>query len=64
MTVAYRTAADGSTKDIKVQQSSGYHVLDQATTQCVASWQFFPATHDGHPVEIDRVNKIGWSLGP
>jgi len=36
-------AVEGSPKEIKVRESSGYKVLDQAAVEAVQKWQFVPA---------------------
>ena len=59
-TYSYRIATDGSTKDIKLTQSTGDADLDKATLDCVASWKFFPAMQKGKPVEIDRNGGQHW----
>ena len=58
--MTYRIATDGTTKDIRVQQSSGNVALDEVSSDCVASRRYFPVTHDGQPVEIDWVFKVVW----
>lgn len=58
--ITYRIGTDGTTQDIRVQQSSGDVALDDVSSDCVASRRYFPATHNGQPVEIDWVFKVAW----
>ncbi|MBV9571207.1 MAG: TonB family protein [Alphaproteobacteria bacterium] len=57
---SYRIGTDGSTKDIKLTQSTGDADLDKATLDCVAAWKFFPAVQDNKPVEVDRTGGQHW----
>jgi TonB family protein len=59
-TVSHRIAIDGTTRDAKITESSGDPVLDRATLDCVNAFKYFPALHDGQPVEIDRTLFIKW----
>ena len=43
--------ADGSTKALTVQRSSGYGVLDEAGVQAVKGWRFAPGRLGGDTVE-------------
>jgi len=43
-------AADGSVSEVRVRQSSGSPVLDQAAIDTVRNWKFRPATVDDQPV--------------
>jgi|tagenome__1003787_1003787.scaffolds.fasta_scaffold20983443_10 TonB family protein len=63
-TFSYRIGTDGSTRDIKLAQSTGDADLDKATLDCVASWKFFPAVQNGKPVEIDRNGGQHWRTHP
>ncbi len=47
--------ADGSLDELKVEQSSGYDILDQAALSAVERWRFKPARKDGDavPSELD-----------
>lgn len=42
--------ASGLPGQVKVQQSSGHEVLDNAALNTVGSWRFVPARHNGEPV--------------
>jgi protein TonB len=42
---------DGSAKDVKVDQSSGFRELDQAAIQAAQRWKFNPAKKGGAAVE-------------
>ena len=48
---------DGSPKQVKVEQSSGYHELDRAAVQAAKRWKFNPGTRNGVPYE-------GWAQDP
>ncbi len=43
--------SDGSVGQVKVVESSGSPVLDDAAVRAATSWTFAPATRDGQPVE-------------
>ncbi len=57
---SYRIGTDGSTKDIKLTQSTGDADLDKATIDCVAAWKFFPAVQNNKPVEVERTGGQHW----
>lgn len=42
--------ADGSVGTLKLAESSGYPLLDQAAASAVRQWRFHPATVNGKPV--------------
>lgn len=42
---------DGSPKDIKVDQSSGFHELDRAAMEAAQHWRFNPTIRNGKKVE-------------
>jgi TonB family protein len=63
-TYAYRIGTDGSTKDIKLTQSTGDADLDKATLDCVAAWKFFPALQNNNPIEIERTGRQHWRIQP
>ncbi len=42
---------DGSAKEVRVDQSSGYHELDRAAVQAAKRWKFNPGTRGGVPYE-------------
>ena len=44
-------AASGEVSKVKVTESSGHEVLDQAALDAVCQWRFSPATQDGKAVE-------------
>ncbi|MFC5740555.1 energy transducer TonB [Dyella tabacisoli] len=43
--------SDGRPKDIKVERSSGYRILDAAAINAVKDWIFSPSIKDGRPIE-------------
>jgi TonB family protein len=58
--LSYRIATDGGVKDVVVTVPSGNPQLDKAALSCASEWHFFPATHDGKPVEFDEKTQIVW----
>lgn len=60
--LSYHVATDGSVKDPVVTRSSGSANLDQAALTCVMAFRYWPATHDGKPVELDRTIDVDWNL--
>jgi len=39
--------AHGQTEQVRIVQSSGYHLLDYAAEKAVSRWEFVPANHNG-----------------
>ncbi len=54
--------AEGTAGDVKLHQSSGYDILDNAALQTVKTWHFTPARHLGHPVTQRFLVPIKFSL--
>jgi protein TonB len=54
--------AEGRAGDVKVQQSSGYEILDNAALQTVKTWHFTPAKRFGQPVTRRFLVPIKFSL--
>jgi protein TonB len=50
VTLDIELRADGSVGDIKVAQSSGYPLLDEAALDQVKTWRHIPVKRDGVPV--------------
>jgi protein TonB len=50
VTLDIELRADGSVGDIKVAQSSGHALLDQAAMDKVKTWRHIPVKRDGVPV--------------
>lgn len=42
----------GAAREVKLQASSGYPLLDKAALQAVGEWQFLPETVNGRPVAV------------
>ena len=61
---SFHIGVDGTTRDGNITGSSGFAVLDRATLDCVRSFKYFPALHNGQPVVIDRAVGINWMLWP
>lgn len=60
--VSYVITTDGGVKNITIAQSTGDDSLDKASMDCVSAFRFFPITHNGTPIEIDRESQIRWRL--
>jgi protein TonB len=50
VTLCAHVGDDGSPREIRVQVSSGYEVLDEAAVSAVKGWQFAPARRHGQAV--------------
>lgn len=61
--VSFHIAPDGTTRDIKVKESSGNSGLDEVATKCVVPhWRYPPASQAGKPIEIDWGASVEWKL--
>lgn len=60
--LTYRIAADGSTSDVQVEDSSGHPAFDDAATACVSQWKFeaLQPGEDASP-EVHKA-AIRWTL--
>jgi len=54
--------AEGTAGGVKLHQSSGYDILDNAAMQTVKTWRFTPARHLGQPVTQRFLVPIKFSL--
>lgn len=54
--------AEGKAGDVKLHQSSGYDILDNAALQTVKTWRFTPARRFGQPVTRRFLVPIKFSL--
>jgi protein TonB len=54
--------AEGKAGDVKLYQSSGYDILDNAALQTVKTWRFTPACRFGQPVTQRFLVPIKFSL--
>jgi protein TonB len=54
--------AEGKAGDVKLHQSSGYDILDNAALQTVKTWRFTPARRFGQPVTQRFLVPIKFSL--
>lgn len=48
-----KIGTDGTPKNIRVEDGSGYAALDQAAIEAVKHWRFQPATRRGEAMETD-----------
>jgi TonB family protein len=53
--IRFTVGVDGHVKDVRLSQSSGNTVFDQALIACIQTWQYQPGTKLGQPVE--------WGMG-
>ncbi|MBI3676911.1 MAG: energy transducer TonB [Proteobacteria bacterium] len=53
---------DGNVTDARVETSSGYPRLDDASLEGVKSWRYSPATLDGKPAACTKEMRIIWKL--
>jgi len=60
--VEVTVAADGSLKDPKILQSSGYPRLEKACLDALAGGRFKPATENGVPIEKTIAFPVVWML--
>lgn len=61
-TLSFKIGTDGSVKDPKVAQSSGFEELDNAAITCAQEWHYKPAIQSGQPVEVPWEAKVTWKL--
>ncbi|MGC1549750.1 MAG: energy transducer TonB, partial [Rhodanobacter sp.] len=62
VTLLVLVAIDGSVKDVKVEQSSGYRELDRAAMDAVRRWRFNAETKNGKKVEGYARVPVNFSL--
>lgn len=60
--LALRIDASGQVVRAHIQQSSGYHRLDQAAREAVLAWRYTPAQRMGRAVAADYVQPMVFSL--
>ncbi len=48
-----RVKTDGKVGGVRLAETSGYELLDQAALQAVPAWQFIPAARGDQPVEME-----------
>ncbi|MDR3528227.1 MAG: TonB family protein [Rhizomicrobium sp.] len=51
---------DGTTRDVKIAQSSGSEAHDNKAVECIKSWRYIPASHDGVPVSVHWKASVDW----
>ena len=54
---------DGKVDSVRVVRSL-HPRLDENAVQALLRWQFQPATRDGHPVKLEALVQIPFTLGP
>jgi protein TonB len=55
-------AVDGSPKEVKVDQSSGYRELDRAAVKAAERWRFNPGKRNGQPYEAYARISVNFNL--
>ena len=60
--VKFLVDVDGKVIDSKVEKSSGYNRLDEATRNALSKCQFTPATVDGKPEQSWASIQYTWRL--
>jgi len=53
---------DGSVGEVKLEKSTGFPRLDEATVAQVKKWRFLPGTKDGKPAAMWIARKVTWKL--
>jgi TonB family protein len=61
-TIGFTIQVDGHVRDIHIEKSSGYDLLDQASMLCAQNWTYKPATQNGKPIEVPWRANIAWKL--
>lgn len=59
-TVSYRINPRGTVDTIKIVESSGSDYADKTATDCVATWKYKPATHNGVPTAYNGMVRFNW----
>lgn len=58
----FTVRADGSARDARVLQSSGFVPLDDGAVACAKFWHFEPTTKDGKPIEATKTYSVEWRM--
>jgi len=53
---------DGTVGEVKLEKSTGFARLDEATVEQVKKWRFLPGTRDGKPASMWISRKVTWKL--
>ncbi|MGB8012901.1 MAG: energy transducer TonB [Terriglobales bacterium] len=61
ITLSLTVAADGTTRDIKIQKGLGYG-LDEKAVEAVSRWKFKPALKDGEPIDKEIAVEVNFRL--
>lgn len=62
VTLEITVSREGTAREVKVAESSGYSSLDEAAAQAISKWQFVPATVNGEPVEQTLLTRWTYKL--
>jgi TonB family protein len=60
--LAFTVTKEGGTRDIRIDQSSGFAVLDNAAAACASHWKYKPATQDTVPVDLPWKAAVQWVM--
>jgi TonB family protein len=62
ITLVFRIDVDGSTKDIRIRESSGYVHLNDAAISCASHWTYAPARANAQPIPAVWLAKVYFLL--
>lgn len=62
VSVAVEVAKTGRVAAVRLHQSSGYSILDEAALGTVSGWFFQPGTRNGQPVDMEIIIPIRFTL--
>jgi len=60
--LAFDIAIDGSTVNVRVENSSGNSDLDATAIECAKEWRYRPATKGGVPVQVPWSATVNFAL--
>jgi len=60
--VSFQILATGQVSDAKIDKSSGFRRLDDASLLCVSHWTYTPAQSHGQPIAVPWKARVIWSL--
>lgn len=61
-TVRFTVNTDGSVSNVRVANSSGHEMLDDAAIRCASAWRYRPAFENGRPVSAPWTTNVQWKL--
>ena len=60
--VRFTVNVDGSVSNVRVANSSGHEILDDAAIRCASAWRYRPAFENGRPVPAPWTTNVQWKL--